>query len=113
MKGHIRQTGPQSFQLKIDIGRDAAGKRLTEFHRFHGSKRAAQAKLTELLSAIDKGAYVPRSVLTVSAHVANRIEQWVQLGVASPKTAERYRELLRNQIAPFIGATRSAGFEGR
>jgi hypothetical protein len=25
------------------------------------------------------------------------------LGVASPKTAERYRELLRNQIAPFIG----------
>ena len=104
MKGHIRQRGPQSFQLKIDVGSDSAGKRLTEYHPFRGSKRAAQAKLTELLSAIDKRAYVSRSALTVGAHVADRIEQWVKLGQASPKTAERYGELLRNQIVPHLGA---------
>jgi integrase len=104
MKGHIRQRGPQSFQLKIDVGRDAAGKRLIEFHTFHGSKRAAQAKLAELVSAVDKRAYVSRSIVTVGAHVAERIEQWAQLGVASPKTAERYRELAANQIGPFLGS---------
>jgi integrase len=104
MRGHIRQRGPQSFQLKLDVGRDAAGKRLVEYHPFYGSKRAAQAKLTELISAVDKRAYVSRSILTVGAHVAERIEQWAQLGVASPKTAERHRELLRNQIAPHLGA---------
>jgi integrase len=104
MRGHIRECGPQSFQLKIDIGRSAEGKRLVEYHRFYGSKRAAQTRLTELLSAVDKRAHVPRSTLTVGAHVAERIEQWVRLGVASPKTAERYRELLRNQIVPHLGA---------
>ena len=104
MKGHIRERGPQNFQLKIDIGRDASGKRLIEYHPFYGAKRAAQAKLAELLSAVDKRAYVPRSVVTVGAHVADRIEQWAQLGVASPKTAERYRELLRNQVEPFVGS---------
>jgi integrase len=104
MRGHIRECGPQSFQLKIDIGRSAEGKRLVEYHRFYGSKRAAQTRLTELLSAVDKRAHVPRSTLTVGAHVAERIEQSVRLGVASPKTAERYRELLRNQIVPHLGA---------
>jgi integrase len=104
MRGHIRECGPQSFQLKIDIGRSAEGKRLVEYHRFYGSKRAAQTRLTELLSAVDKRAHVPRSTRTVGAHVAERIEQWVRLGVASPKTAERYRELLRNQIVPHLGA---------
>jgi integrase len=103
MKGHIRERGPQSFKLKIDIGRDAQGKRLIEYHPFRGSKRAAQAQLTELLSAVDKRAHVPRSTLTVGEHVAERIEQWVKLGVASPKTAERYRELARDQIGRFLG----------
>jgi integrase len=104
MKGHIRERGPQNFQLKIDIGRDASGKRLIEYHPFYGAKRAAQAKLAELLSAVDKRAYVSRSIVTVGAYVAERIEQWAKLGQASPKTAERYGELLRGQITPFIGA---------
>ncbi len=71
---------------------------------FHGSKRAAQAKLAELISAVDKGAHVSRSALTVGEHVLERNEQWTRLGKLTPKSAERYRELADNQIAPHLGA---------
>ena len=103
MRGHIRQRGPQSFQLKLDIGRDAEGQRLVEYRTFHGSKRAAQAKLAELISVVDKGAHVPRSALTVGEHVLERIDQWTRLGKLTPKSAERYRELADNQIVPHLG----------
>jgi integrase len=42
--------------------------------------------------------------VTVGAHVLARIEQWEALGRITPKTAERYRELAANQIAPHLGA---------
>jgi integrase len=35
--------------------------------------------------------------------LTTRIEQWDALGKITPKTAERYRELLTNQITPHLG----------
>jgi hypothetical protein len=52
---------------------------------------------------VGKGSYVNRSSLTVYEHVRARIEQWQTLDKITPKTAERYRELLENQIASHIG----------
>jgi len=104
MKGHLRQRGAGSFELKLDTGKDATGKRTTEYRSFKGTKREAQTELAKLIAAVGKGEHVARSTLTVGAHVAERIEQWVALGQITPKTAERYRELLANQIAPFIGS---------
>jgi integrase len=40
----------------------------------------------------------------LAEHVRARIDQWEALGNITPKTAERYRELLENQIEPHIGA---------
>jgi integrase len=104
MRGSIRQRGPRNFQLKLDIGRDAAGKRQIAYHAFIGSRREAERKLAELVSAVGQRAYVQRSTLTVSEHVAARIEQWAKLGRVGQKATERYRELLRNQVDPFIGS---------
>jgi integrase len=104
MKGHIRQRGARSFELKFDAGRDAAGKRIVEYRSFKGTKREAQLKLAELIAAVGKGMHVMRSTLTVAEHVKERIEQWATLGKITPKTAERYRELQANQIAPHLGA---------
>ena len=41
MTGHLRERTPGHWQLKLDIGRDAAGKRITEFHTYRGTKRDA------------------------------------------------------------------------
>jgi integrase len=104
MSGHLRRRGEQSWELKFDAGRDPeTSKRITQYHSFIGSKREAQQKLTELMAAVAKGAYVPRSSITVGEHVVERIERWERLGKISGKTAERYRELHENQIAPHLG----------
>jgi integrase len=103
MKGHIRRRGVETWELKFDIGRDQTGKRITQYCNFKGTKREAQNKLAELISAVDKGTHVARSSVTVAAHVTERIDKWVALEKITPKTAERYRELAENQIGPHIG----------
>ncbi len=105
MSGHIRRRGKQSWELKFDAGRDEkTGLRLTRYHSFRGTKKEAEFKLAELIASVGKGAYVERSRVTVFEHVRDRIEQWEALGKITPKTAERYRELLDNQIEPHVGA---------
>jgi integrase len=105
MSGHIRRRGKQSWEIKFDSGRDEkTGRRLTQFHTVRGTRKDAEFKLAELVASVGKGSYVARSRLTVSEHLSSRIEQWEALGKITPKTAERYRELLNNQIAPHLGA---------
>jgi len=104
MKGHIRRRGENSFELKFEGGTDATGKRVTKYTSFRGSKREAQVKLAELISAVAKGQHVDVSRVTVGEFVRARIDQWEASGNISAKTAERYRELTENQIVPFIGA---------
>jgi integrase len=105
MSGHIRRRGAHSWELKFDAGVDAkTGKRLTKYCSFKGSKQDAKVKLAELITAHAKGTYVDASKITVAEHVAARIAQWQAAGVISGRTAERYNELLANQIAPHIGS---------
>ncbi len=48
MKGHIRQRGKRSFELKFDAGRDpATGQRNIQYASFKRTKREAQTKLAE------------------------------------------------------------------
>jgi integrase len=111
--GHIRPRGKGSWELKFEAGpRDpATGKRKIQYVSFRGTKGEAKTKLANLLSAVGKGTYVEPSKLTVAEHVRARVAQWTaaydpagKTGI-SPKTAERYRELVENQIVPHIGAT--------
>jgi integrase len=104
MSGHIRKRGKYSWELKFEAGRDEkTGKRITQFHSFRGTRKEAEYKLAELVASVGKGSYVSRSQLTVAEHVTARIVQWEALDKVTPKTAERYRELLANQITPHIG----------
>jgi integrase len=105
MTGHVRRRGEHSWELKFEAGRDpVTGRRAIRYHSFKGTKRDAQRKLTELLSSVDGGSYVEPSKLTVAEHVRARVDQWEGAGAISPKTAERYRELVENQIVPHLGA---------
>jgi integrase len=103
--GHIRPRGRRSWELKFDAGRDpATGERKIQHHSFKGTKSEAKIKLAELIAAVGKGTYVEPSKLTVAEHVRDRIDQWEESGAISPRTAQRYRQLLDGQIAPRIGA---------
>jgi integrase len=105
MSGHIRRRGKQSWEVKFDDGRDpATGKRIIGYASVKGARKDAERRLIELLKARDDGAYVEPSKLTVAEHVRARVAQWEVAGDISPKTAERYRELVANQIVPHLGA---------
>jgi integrase len=103
--GHIRRRGKASWELKFDLGPDpTTGRRRIRYHSFKGTRREAQVKLAELITAAGKGEYVDASKTTVAAHVGARIAQWRASEEISPKTAERYFQLLDNQIAPHLGS---------
>jgi integrase len=101
--GHIRRRGERSWELKFDIGRDpATGRRTTRHASFKGTKRAAQAELTRLLAARDAGADVDPTRQTVEQFL-QRWLNWAATNV-SPKTAERYGELVHTYVLPRLGA---------
>ena len=107
MRGHIRRRGERSWELKFDLGpRDpGTGKRQIRYCSFKGTKRAAQVKLAELVTAANHGSYIEPTKTTVADFVRVRIDQWE----ASPegitaRTAQRYRQLTEHQIIPHLGA---------
>jgi len=101
MKGHLQQRSPNSWRLKFDVGRDpGTGKRVIRYVTFRGTKRAAQVELADAAG----GNLVEPSKLTLSEY----LRSWVSIAEAtavSPKTAERYRQLIERQIIPHLGAT--------
>jgi integrase len=104
MRGNITRRGAHSWRLKFDVGRDAAtGKRKFGFHTIRGTKRQAQVKLAELITSLEKGAYVEPSKITVAEFVRGRVDQWEAAGNISARTAQRYRQLAEHQIVPHLG----------
>ena len=106
MRGNITRRGRESWRLRFDVGVDANGKRKVQSVTVRGTKRRAQVKLSELLTAVDKGTFVEVSRVTVAEHVRARVTQWEASGEITGRTAERYRELVENQIVPHLGAKR-------
>jgi integrase len=102
-QGHIRQRGPQRWELKFDLGRDpASGKRISRFVNFNGTKREAQAELNRLLSRRNEGTYVDPTKMSVAEY----LEHWLAVDIdrrVANKTAVRHRQIVQRQIAPRIG----------
>jgi integrase len=106
MTGHIRRRGERSWELKFDLGTDPlTGKRLTRYHSYKGTKRTAQIELTRLMASASEGNYVELSKTSLSEYLDRWERDWAAVNV-SPKTLERYRELLRKHVRPHIGAVR-------
>ena len=106
MRGHVQQRGVRTWRLKFDVGRNpGTGKRSTRFVTFHGTKREAQSELARLIAAVKSGNLIDSSKVTVATY----LRSWIEIAEAisiSPKTAERYRQLIENQIIPHLGALR-------
>jgi len=102
MKGHIRKRGKRSWAVIIDLGRDANGKRHQKWHTVHGAKRDAQRELADLLSSLNKGDYVEPSRMKVSEYLDRWLSEYAKLNV-SPKTYERYTDIISRNIKPALG----------
>jgi integrase len=102
-RGHIRRSGQSSWELKFDVPQDG-GRRKTVFKSFKGSKRQAQVELARLLARVADGAHTDPSRLTLAEYIEERFALWQADGTISPGTAQRYRQMIDNQIVPHIGS---------
>ena len=102
MQGHIRRRGKRSWAIILDLGRDNDGKRKQKWHSFKGTKKDAEAELARIVTNINTGEYVPPSKMLVRDYLNKWLVDYVA-GNTSPKTRERYKEMIDAHINPAIG----------
>lgn len=105
MTGHIRKRGERSWELKYDVGTGGDGLRKTRYASFKGTKREAAIELARLVTAAAAGEQVDPTRVTVAEFLTRWDTDWCKSNV-SPKTAERYEELMRLHVVPHVGAVR-------
>lgn len=103
MKGHVRKRGKSSWAIVLDLGRDGAGKRHQKWHTVKGTKKDAERELARLITEINTGNYVEPSRMLVRDYLQRWLKDYAEQSV-SPKTYERYDDIVRNHIAPALGS---------
>jgi|SRR5690242_8507301 len=89
MSNRIRRRGKNSWEIQIELAREASGKRVRRFYGCKGPRKNAEKKLVALLASIDKGDFVDKSKITIAQHMAERIDVWSTAKTISPKAPER------------------------
>jgi integrase len=105
MTGHVRRRGERSWELKYDVGTDAAGRRKTRYASFKGTKREAEIELARLISQNAAGDGIDPSRATITDFIERWERDWATTNVGL-KTLERYKQLLRLYVKPHIGSIR-------
>ena len=84
----------EQLALKFDAERDpATNKRVTKLVTIRGTRKQAEAEFARLLANYDAGTLVEPSKTTVAIYMRGWIETAATLRL-SPKTAERYRQIM-------------------
>jgi integrase len=102
MKGHIRERSPGHWAIVLEQRDPATGKRKRKWHSFKGTKREAQIECARLISEVKGGTYIEPSKTTFGQF----LERWLDSvrPRVSPKTHERYSEIVRKNIIPALGS---------
>src|SRR5262245_60701493 len=105
MRGNITRRGKRSWRLKYDVGADATGRRQIRYVTLRGTRADAEAEAAKILASIASGRHIEPSRATVADFVRGRVDQWEAAGNITARTAQRYRQLVENQIVPHVGAS--------
>ena len=101
-QGHIRERSRGSFEIRYSLGTDpATGKHRVATATVNGNRKAAEKELRRLLRSLDTGEHVDPTRMTVRVWLT----QWHQnvQSEVSPKTHERYGEIVNNFLIPALG----------
>lgn len=104
MTGNIRKritSKGVSYQLVLEKGIDARGKRQREYFTYPTKKEAEKAK-SEKLDQLNKGTYIQPTKITIK----NLLDEWVEVYVKpqlAPSTLRGYLVNINNHIIPYIG----------
>jgi integrase len=103
VKGSLKKRSRDSWTLILDFGRDAGGRRRQKWITVRGNRRDAERELARLLNELNSGAFVEPARLSFRDY-AERWLAFMQTRV-SPKTFERYQEIMLKHLVPALGDT--------
>ena len=101
MKGYIRRRG-SSWQITLDAGTGPDGKRRRIFETVRGTKKAAETRLHELVTSLEKGVYTPPGRLTLAEHLRNWLDGYVRTN-CSQRTLDGYESIVERHLIPALG----------
>jgi len=104
MQGRIRQRSTGSYEISLDIGRDAQGRRRRKFETVRGKKSDAQRRLRELVATIEKGLPLHSGKVTVAEFLHRWYRDYV-VPSTRPRTQMSYNTIIRVHLTPLAGST--------
>jgi len=102
MRGYIRSTGRNCWQITIDLGEPVEGRRRRHFEKVHGLKADAQARLNELLIDFDKAIMPSKGGIKVAKHLRDWLEGYVKTN-CSTRTLDGYTSIVERHLIPGLG----------
>jgi integrase len=111
MKGHVRERGKGNWYAVLDAFDPVTGKRKRKWHKLEASgKKEAETEKAALVTQLASASYIDAKRITL----ANYLERWLTATKpsVSPRTFERYAELVRKNIVPLLGATQLKKLNG-
>ena len=101
-QGSIRERAPGSYELRYLLGTDPAnGRRRTATITIRGTQKDAERELRRLLKTIDDGEHVEPTRMVMRDYLNNWLATVRE--EVSPRTHERYSELVRHFLAAALG----------
>jgi integrase len=102
MRGHLRERSPGHWAIVIESRDPQTGKRKRKWHSFKGTKREARIECSRLITEAQRGIGLEPSKVTL----AEFLHRWLahMRPQISPRTHERYTELVTKNIIPALGS---------
>ena len=101
-RGNIESRGPNTHRIRIYLGKNPDG--TLRYHRetFHGTKKEAEKRRTEILRALDTGGYVEPTKMTVGEWMERWLKDYAKPNTKA-RTYEGYEMNIRTHVIPTIG----------
>ncbi len=105
MAGSIQKSGSNSWKLTVSAGFDGKGNRIRYTKTVKGTKTEAKKELARFVTEIETGQTTATGKMTFKGFAELWIKEHAKVKL-SPKTVDRYIEILETRIYPFIGNKR-------
>lgn len=100
--GGIRERAKGHWEIRIDLGRDADGRRIRRWASFCGTKKEAIAEKNRLIQVLSTGVDLNAERMSLTLFLDKWLESHVSSRV-SAKTLHRYEEICRVHLKPHLG----------
>lgn len=106
------ERSPGIWRLRIERGKDGAGKRLFSYETVRGTEDDAARRRFEIIKGAEEGSWAKPDKLTLGAYLKRWLEQRQAIGIVNRGSAEYYGHLFGKHVIPRLGGLRLQAMPG-